>query len=408
MTNLNTKVVLIFTIVIFISIGVIIAVDQSDPSSTTTLGFFQNTGIVDTNNQFAIDLYSEMNASNNKDNIFFSPVSISTAFAIAYEGASNNTADEIQDVFDFPQDDEKRRDSFLSLIKDLNKEDNQEYQLRLANALWLANGFKPNDEYVQIAKNYYDSEVTTVNFNSDGVDKINGWVKDKTEGKIKEIFAPDPANSAIQLAITNAIYFKGIWTEQFDPEKTKIDNFYTDKDTAVKVPLMELKTAFLNQARTDQAKIVELPYEGDKVSMLVLLPKKIDGIKSLEESITKDNLKKWREDFEEIKTKVYLPKFKIETTYDMVPVLQELGIHDAFGDADFSRISDSDLFISKVIHKAFVEVNEEGTEAAAATGIAMLQSGPVEFRAYHPFVFIIQEKETGQILFMGRIMNPTS
>ena len=405
--NLNTKIVLIFTIVIFTSIGVIIALDQLDSSSATTFGFFQDTRIVDVNNQFAMDLYSEMNANNSKDNIFFSPVSISTAFAIAYEGAKGNTADEIQEVFDFSQDEDKRRNSFLSLVKDLNNEDNKEYKLRLANALWLANGFKPNDEYVQVAKDYYDSEVTNVDFNSDGIDKINGWVKDKTEGKIGQIFAPDPANAAIQLAITNAIYFKGTWTEQFDPEKTKVDDFYTDKNTTVKAPLMELKTAFLNQARTDQAKIVELPYEGDKVSMLVLLPKEIDGIKSLEESITKDNLKKWREDFEEIKTKVYLPKFKLETTYDMVPTLQKMGIYDAFENADFGKISDSNLFISKVIHNAFVEVNEEGTEAAAATGIAMLQSGPAEFRADHPFVFIIQEKETGQILFMGKVMDPT-
>ena len=405
--NLSTKIVLIFTIVIAVSIGIVIAIDQSDANSVTTLGFFQDTGIVDANNQFAIDLYSELSSGNNKDNIFFSPISISTAFVIAYEGANGNTADEIQKTFDFVQNDDKRRDSFLSLIKSMNEEDSKEYKLRLANALWLADGFKPNEEYVNVARDYYDSKVTTVNFNSDGIDKINAWVKDKTEGKIEEIFAPDPANAAIQLAITNAIYFKGTWTEQFDPEKTKMDDFYTDKDTTVKVPLMELETAFLNITRTDQARIVELPYEGEKVSMLVLLPEEIDGIRSLEESITTDNLKKWREDFQEIKTKVYLPKFKLETTYDLVPILQELGIHDAFVNADFGGISDSGLFIDKVVHKAFVEVNEEGTEAAAATGIAMLQSGPIEFRADHPFVFVIQDNESGNILFMGRITDPT-
>ena len=405
--NLNTKIVLIFTIVIVVSIGVLIAIDQTDPSSATTLGFFQDTEMVDANNQFAINLYSELNAENNKDNIFFSPVSISTAFAIAYEGANGNTADEIQKTFDFAQNDDKRRDSFFSLIKSMNEEDNKEYKLRLANALWLADGFQPLDEYVRVARDYYDSKVTTVDFNSDGVDRINAWVSDKTEGKIEEVFAPAPANAAIQVAITNAIYFKGTWTEQFDPEKTKMDDFYTSQDTTVKVPLMELKTSFLNITRTDQARIVELPYEGDKVSMLVLLPEEIDGIKSLEESITTDNLKKWREGFQEMKTKVYLPKFQLETTYDVVPILQELGIYDAFGDADFSGISDSGLFIDKVVHKAFIEVNEEGTEAAAATGIAMLQSGPIEFRADHPFVFVIQDNESGNILFIGRIMDPT-
>ena len=392
---------------IAVSIGIIIAIDQSDINSTTTFDFFQDTKIVDANNQFAVDLYSELSAENNKDNIFFSPVSISTAIAIAYEGANGNTAGEIRDVFDFPQSDDKRRNSFLSLIKNLNEDGDKEYKLRLANALWLAEGFKPLDEYVSVAEKYYDSEITTVDFSSDGINKINAWVNDKTEGKIEEIFAPDPANAAIQLAITNAIYFKGTWTEQFDPEKTKIDDFYTSQDTTVKIPLMELKTAFLNIVRTDQARIVELPYEGNEVSMLILLPEEIDGIKALEESITTDNLKKWRGEFQEIKTKVHLPKFQLETTYDMIPILQELGIHDAFENADFTGISDSSLFIDKVVHKAFVEVNEEGTEAAAATGMAMLQSGPAEFRADHPFVFVIQEKETEQILFIGRVMDPT-
>ena len=403
--KLNTKIVVIFTIAIFASAGILVATDQTDLKSGTKLNsLFFDTNTVDANNQFALELYSELSAENN-DNIFFSPVSISTAFAIVYEGANGNTADEIRDVFDFPQDDDKRRNSFLSLIKNLNED--KEYKLRLANALWLAEEFKPLDEYVDVARDYYDSEVTTVDFNSDGIDLINDWVNDKTEGKIKNIFAPDPANAAIKLAITNAIYFKGTWTEQFDPEKTVTDDFYISPDTAVKVPLMELKTSFLNLARTDQARIVELPYEGEKVSMLVLLPEDIDGLDSLEESITIDNLKKWTGEFQEMKTRVYLPKFQIETTYDLIPFLQEMGIHDAFGNADFSGISDSGLFIDKVIHKAFVDVNEEGTEAAAATGMAMLQSGPIEFRADHPFLFVIQDDDTGQILFIGRITDPT-
>ena len=404
---MKTKLLVIFTIVIVVSVGVLVAVDPSDSSSATTFGFFEDDTkiMIDANNRFAVDLYSEF-SSENDDNIFFSPISISTAFAIAYEGARDNTSDEIQSVFGFPQDDDIRRNSFLSFIKNLNEED-KEYELRLANALWLAEGFKPNDEYVTVTRDYYDSELATVDFTSDGVDKINGWVNNKTEGKIEEIFAPSPANAAIQLAITNAIYFKGTWTEQFDPERTRMGDFYTSRDDIVKVPLMELETSFLNFARTDQARIVELPYEGEKVSMLVLIPEEIDGIKLLEESITVDNLKKWREDFQKMKVRVYLPKFHLETTYDMIPVLQEMGIHDAFGDANFGGISDSGLFIDKVIHKAFVEVNEEGTEAAAVTGIATLQSGPLEFRADHPFVFLIQDNESGQILFIGRVMDPT-
>ena len=403
---------LLFTVAIFVSIGILIAIDQTDPKSMTKLNsLFLDTATIDANNQFALDFYSKLSAesNDNEDNIFFSPVSISTAFAIAYEGANGNTADEIRNVFHFQQDDDKRRNSFLAMIESLNEgDDNKGYKLRLANALWLAEGFEPHNEYVDVARDYYDSKVTTVDFSSGGVDLINDWVNDKTEGKIEKIFSPDPANSAIQMAITNAIYFKGTWSEQFDKEKTKTDNFYLNSDTTVKVPLMELKTTFLNLARTDQARILELPYEGDKISMLILLPDEIDGIASLEKSITTNNLKKWTGDFEEMKTRVYLPKFQLETTYDLASLLQELGIYDAFGNADFSGISNSDLFIGKAIHKAFVDVNEEGTEAAAATGMAMLQSGPIEFRADHPFVFIIQDKDTGQILFMGKIVDPTA
>lgn len=364
--------------------------------------------VVGANNRFALDLYSELSKEeDNGNNIFFSPTSILTAFAVVYEGANGNTADEIRDAFGLPQDDSKRRSSFESMIADLNGDD-KEHEMRLANALWLAKGFEPHVYYVDVARDSYGSQVTSVDFGSGGVDLINDWVAEKTEGNIGEIFSEDPSNSEIAIAVTNAIYFKGMWAVPFDAEKTRTGDFYTSPGTAVRVPMMELESTFLNLARTDQARIVELPYEGDRASMLILLPEDVGGIKSLEESITADNLRKWTEGLQKMKTKVYLPRFQLETTYDLIPVLQALGIHDAFeGAADFSGISGFDLSIHKAVHKAFVDVNEEGTEAAAATGIAMLQSGPIEFRADHPFVFVIQDKGTGQILFMGRVMDPS-
>ncbi len=362
--------------------------------------------IIEANNQFALDFYSKVSSDDEK-NIFFSPTSISIAFAIAYEGARGNTADEINQAFGFPKNDEERRNAYFAMIEQLNEKD-AKYKLRIANALWLAEGFEPFQEYVNTAKTYYDSEVSTVNFLTDGIDIINDWVKTKTEEKIKQLFPPGSGDSSTRMAITNAIYFKGTWVEQFDEEQTKMDDFRVNQQTVVKVPMMELKTTFLNYTRNDQLEILELPYEGDKLSMLILLPTSVDGIKSLEESLTTDNLNQWAGKLRKAKTKVFMPKFTLETEYGLIPVLKELGIHDAFGNADFSGISESDLFIEKAIHKAFVDVNEEGTEAAAATGIIMAESAPVPFRADHPFIFIIQDKETGNILFIGKIVDPTA
>ncbi len=361
---------------------------------------------VDANNQFAMDLYSRLGTSNDS-NIFFSPSSVSLAFAIIFEGARGNTADEIGDVFYFSQNDEERRSSFSSMLDYYNNAQSTAYKLQIANALWLAEGFEPREDYVGIAEDHYDSQVDTVDFSVDGFDPINEWVSDKTEGRIEEILSSDSVDPNTMLVIINAIYFKGSWAEQFDKDKTMMSDFYVDEETTVQVPTMEL-TAHLNLARNDQVQILELPYEGDRLSMLVLLPTRVDGIESVEEDLSIERLNEWTGQLREINTRVQMPKFQLETDYDLIPPLEELGVRDAFTSADFSGISSSSMFIDEVKHKAFVAVDEEGTEAAAATGAAILQSGPTSFTADHPFIFIIQDRDTGQILFMGRVMNPAS
>jgi serpin B len=340
-----------------------------------------------------------------ESNVFFSPTSIFTAFAIAYEGAKDNTASEMKDVFGFESDESKRRMGFADMQKQLNMKQ-QNNTISLANALWIAENFKVLPEYVDTAKTYYNSEVESVNFASKekGIDLINSWVDEKTHGKIKKIF--EELDPATELVITNAIYFKGIWEEPFEKTKTTVGDFHVGIDNAVKVPMMQSKTTFPNVAVNDLVQIVELPYEGENFSMLILLPRNVDGMKSLEESLSADNLTKWKDELKKMKTKVYMPKFKLETKYDLKSILQEMGIHDAFHDADFTGIANSGLYIEKAVHKAFVEVNEEGTEAAAATGIAMLTSGPFEFTVDRPFIFIIQDNETGSILFIGKVVNP--
>jgi serine protease inhibitor len=375
---------------------------SQEMSSNDSIKITNPKNVVDANNQFALNFYSKV--SQGDDNVFFSPWSISTAFAIAYEGARGNTAHEIQDAFGFIEDDEERRTSFASVHDDLNQKDSQ-YKLHVANALWVAEGFEIFPEYVDVAKTYYDSEIDTVNFEADGAEIINKWVSDKTEQKIEELFDPDSLGG-VRLAITNAIYFNGTWVLPFDEKRTTEQDFFVNSQKTIKAPMMS-RDSYYNYTSTDELQILELPYLGDKLSMLIILPNEIDGIKSLEGSFDAQKIAQWNEELSRMRLFVSIPKFIMETDYDLIPELKELGISAAFGPADFSGISNADLYISQAVHKAFVNVNEKGTEAAAATGITMRESRPPSFTADHPFVFIIQDTETGNILFIGKVMDPT-
>lgn len=368
--------------------------------------------VIGGNNQFALDFYSEV-VTNDDGNIFYSPWSMSTAFALVHEGARGNTAQEIRSVYGLPTDDSSRRSSFAAIQDDLN--DNQgNYTLRTANALWIKEGYKLSDEYVTIARDSYGSEVANVNFPSEESRiQINEWVEAKTNDKIKDLLPEGFLNELTRLVITNAIYFKGTWITQFDEENTVEEDFLVNADEKVKVPMMKLGEAYFKYAETDSLKIIELPYHGEKVSMLVLLPKNKTGLQALEESLTLDNLSIWRSNLYNQSVTVHIPKFKLETKYTLNEMLKEMGMPTAFSPdtADLSGINGmKGLFIQSALHKAFVEVNEEGTEAAAATaigiGLTSERPQPPLFRADHPFIFIIQDSESGNILFMGRVTNP--
>ena len=361
------------------------------------------THTVNANNQFAVDLYSQV--SDSDENIFFSPWSISTAAAIVFEGARGNTADEMQQVFGYPTNDLQRQTEFQYANSALNQKD-ANYKLDVANALWIQEGFVPHQEYVDVAQNYYDSLVDNVDFNSDGADIINDWVSQNTQEKIKILFPPGPM-PGVKLAITNAIYFNGTWAEPFDPDLTVDAPFWINSQESIDVPMMRSKTQFLNYTETESLHVLQLPYNGDKLSMLILLPQQKDGINSLDGQLSVENLSEWQNSLRKSKVVVLMPKFELETDYDLKPLLMNLGMNDAFGPADFSGMSDASLFISAAVHKAFVNVNEKGTEAAAATGFAMAESAPQPITADHPFVFLIQDNTTGNILFIGRVMNPT-
>lgn len=395
--------------------------DNQIKNTTDNISYIKvdkNNPVVLANNSFAFDVFSKLIKKG--ENTFFSPFSISSAFGMVYEGANDKTADEIQSVFHFPKDISTLRSSFSSINNEINTP-NSDYQLSIANALWAQKDYKFLDEYFSAVEKYYSGKATNVDFKNAGENArltINTWVANKTNNKIKDILSK-PLDTMTKLVLTNAIYFNGKWEKTFNKKETKADiSFLSDSENNVKVNMMQQsnddKTIF-NYAENENLQILEMPYKGDKLSMIVILPKKND-ITSFEKLFTLQNLDNWKKDLKKQRVNVYIPQFKFGTKYLMADTLKLMGMPTAFsGNADFSKMDGTrDLFISSVIHQAFVDVNEDGTEAAAATVVSMVAGsaynpGPVipTFYANHPFLFVIQDITNGNILFMGRIVNPS-
>jgi len=417
---MNSKILLglLLTVILFFGCTTPLPHEQIilDDSQSTDTGVKE---VVKGNNQFALEMYSEINE--NGKNLFFSPWSISSALAMTFEGAKGQTAEEMRTVLQFQENDLERRSSFAKIYNALNK-DNSEYQLSTANALWAQENYPFLKDYIDTTKKYYSAEFTNMDFvnkTEESRKTINSWVEEKTNDKIKDLIPAGTLNDMTRLVLTNAIYFKGDWQTPFDKTKTKKEEFKVNETTNVQVDMMKLKEGKegFNYAETDELQIIELPYKGKELSMIVLLPK--NNIPEIEEMLSAEKLNEWKDLMHEKEVYVYFPKFKFETKYFIANNLSEMGMPTAFSyNADFTGMFDSakteeNIFISEVIHQAFVQVDEEGTEAAAATAVVMkatsaMPTNPIEFRADHPFIFIIQENSTGSILFMGKVVDPTS
>jgi len=407
----------VLTLLIIIIIGGIFVFREgivSLPESKPKLSDIKN--VVDANNQFALDYYSKLK-SKDSGNIFFSPFSISSAFVMTYEGAKSETAEEMRSVFYFPEDSNLRRTEYASIFDELNKGD-KKYKLSSANALWAQQDYQFSKDYFDNVEKYYSGKATNLDFKKDPEGSritINSWVENQTNEKIKDLIPSGLINTMTKLVLTNAIYFKGEWVQEFNQEDTKEENFYITPEETVKVDMMRRldEEAEFPYYETADLQILEMPYSGEETSMLVLLPEE-DNLEEVEKQLTGENLVIWQENLKKQRVKVYFPKFKLETKYFLKPFLGQMGMPTAFTEAaDFSGMTGKrDLMIAEVIHQAFVEVDEKGTEAAAATGVVMeMTAMPAEpvipvFRADRPFIFLIQEKETGSILFMGRVVNP--
>ncbi len=363
--------------------------------------------LVDSLNAFTFDFYNKV--SENK-NVFFSPYSIFVALSMAYEGARGNTSEQMYNILNILQNDSATRGSFGRIYNLLNQKQ-EGYTINTANAFWAQQNYEFLQEYIGILESYYIAEANELNFadSNESANTINAWIEENTNHKIKNMIDQSALSELTRLVLTNAIYFKGLWANQFDPDNTNKEDFRITPDETVEVDMMHLTDIKFNYTKTDDLQILKLPYKGNDLSMIIILPKE-NNISVVESQLNQLNLTKWINDLNEIEININIPKFKFETEYTLNDVLEDMGMKDAFipGIADFSGMDNTtDLYISSVLHKAFVEVNEEGTEAAAATGVIVTTRYINNtFNADHPFVFLIRHEETGAIIFMGKIMNP--
>lgn len=374
------------------------------------------------NNQFTRNLYLQLagDPANNGRNIFFSPLSVSSVLALVYEGSRGNTADEIRSVFYFPTDTAALQHGYAGINAAVNAK-NANYTLSTANALWAERNFTFQPAYIGTAAQFYSANATNLDFAGQPEPSrqiINEWVAEKTSNKILDLLPPGSIDTATRLVISNAVYFKGAWEMQFDKNDTTDADFHVSPDKAVTVKMMQRTGEDAEYAYTETANVqmLSLPYShagGEGLSMIVLLPK-TTSLAPAEAALDPGNFTSLEKSASVQRVNVYIPKFKLGTRYDLSQTLIRMGMPTAFtGNADFSGMDGrKDLYVSAVIHKAYADVNEEGTEAAAATGAvmaltAMREQPPVPvFRADHPFIFVIRENNSGAVLFAGRVMNP--
>lgn len=365
------------------------------------------------NNQFAFDLFKNVASGDKNANVFFSPVSISTALAMAYAGSQGETQKQMAQVLHFTGSQQEVASGFHTLMTSMSQPANNAYQLNIANALWAQKNTRFVAEFTNLMSTYYSGEFNSVNFGDaqQTLATINHWVAGKTANKIPQLLHPGDISALTRLVLTNAVYFKGDWTTPFVETLTQPENFTTGDGAQKQVPMMH-RTGRMTYAQSSDLQMLELPYRGNEQSMLILLPRA--GAPDPWSNFTWEKLQQLRKQMTETKVILSLPRFKLEDRLSLAPSLSQMGMPDAFSrTANFSGITgESGWHISAVIHDAVIDVNEKGTEAAAATGVAIStlamrrEPEPVIFRADHPFLYMIVHKPSNSILFMGRLSNP--
>ena len=367
-------------------------------------------------NRFAVSAYRQLAPHNG--NLILSPFSVSTALSMLLSGARGQTAAGMAATLDQPNPGPAYHAAVATLAAELTKQANLDgNQLAIANGLWVQRGFPLQAAFEQTVQNMYQAPLTPLDFRDHAEqarEQINSWTAQHTNGRIPELFAQGSIDAVTRLVLTSAIYFYGKWRLPFDPQNTSAEPFQLGGGRTVDAKFMHQKADFL-YGETAGAQILEMRYQGTPLAFDILLPKANDGLAELERSIKPDTLSAWFGALRTCKVDAAIPKFRAESAFSLRDMLSHMGMADAFSRAaDFSGIDGRrDLFVGDVMHKAFVEVSEEGTEAAAATGItvrplAMRRLEQAVFRADHPFAFFIRDASSGAILFEGRLVQPKS
>lgn len=374
--------------------------------------------VAGSSNRFAFDLYQRVRRQ--EGNLFLSPGSISTALAMTYAGAAGQTKQQMATVMHFPPD-QNIHEGYATLLALLNSTgDRNGYSLSTANRLWGAADYKFEPGFLTLTRDMYHAELQSLDFQQPEQARktINTWIEEQTREKIVNLIPSGVLKTDTRLVLTNAIYFEGGWMSEFSKEVTKKLPFHETATEKRDVFTMYQQEDF-PYTEDDEAQVLSMPYRGQEMSMVIVLPKKIDGLADLEERLSEERFSGWVKNLRGKRpVDVYLPKFKLRSEFLLSKALSSMGMSLAFSDAaDFSLISRNEsLKISEVIHQAFVDVDEEGTEAAAATAVVLAPTSaiiepkeppkPILFRADHPFVFAIRDNRTGAVLFIGRMQRP--
>jgi serpin B len=389
----------------------------ADQASTTAAGPVDaHLGqLVEGNTAFALDLYASLRAE--EGNLLISPQSVSTALAMTWAGARGETAQQMASTLHFDLPAGLLHPAFGRLEENLLAANagGAGPELYLANRLWGQQGMAFGDPFLVTARVNYAGGFEPVDFagaTDNARRTINTWIEAQTKDRITELLQAGDIDAATVMVLTNAVYFKGTWLYQFDERYTRSAAFALNADESVTVPFMGL-TAKLPYYQSDQVQAVELPYDGGRLSMVLLVPRRVDGLADVEASLTPANLQSWLGGLKEQDVFVSMPRLKMDDRFHLQDTLAAMGMPLAFapGRADFSGIGDEpgEVWIDKVIHQTFIEVNEQGTEAAAATAVTMKRKGggPPIIGADHPFLFLIRDRQTGAILFLGRVADPS-
>jgi len=380
------------------------------PRALTT----QEQGLIQADNRFAIKLLKQATADTRDTvpNLFVSPLSVATALAMTYNGAAGATEDSMRATLELDgMSVAEVNESYRSLIALLRQLD-PHVRFQIANSIWYKEGYTIEQPFLDANRTYYDATVSALDFASPAAPAtINAWVNQQTNGVIDQIV--DNIPDWMRLYLINAIYFKGDWTEQFDPHLTQPRGFRLPDGTTVNVPTMTHgQAAEVRVTYRTNATIVDLPYGGAAFSMTIVLPHDTSSADHLVDALTPEQWDAWTATLQPTESEIFLPKFKLTNDLNLIPSLTGLGMGIAFDDtrADFTRIHvPSELSITEVKHKTYVDVNEEGTTAAAVTAVGIgVTSAPGVIAIDRPFIFALRENLSGTILFMGVIRHPTT